>query len=97
MNTCSRGKAQENVCERVKIGFSSLLIGSQSGVNFFKPITSVIARYCKAKVDSMLLALGGRGGGGADFDLLALLTFPPSFISSCFYPIRVGGGPRPLP
>ena len=64
VNTCSRGKARENVCERVKIGFGSLLIGSQSGVNFFKPITSVIARYCKTKADSVLLALGGRGGEG---------------------------------
>ncbi len=38
-NTCRRHEAQENVCQRVTIGFALLLTGLESGAVFFKPIT----------------------------------------------------------
>ena len=38
-----------------------------------------------------------RGGGGGGLDLLALLAFLPSVISSFFTQNKGGGPPRPLP
>ena len=56
----------------------------------------ILQHYSVADPD-LELRVGGGGEGGKDLDLLALLTFFPSVISSLAKIIRGGGGGKQGP